>query len=245
MIDFRRKGRHGQRAWDAIHCAGFIALGPSGHGRGLVQTCQQGARSSWGLRAGVGLVLVVGAWRARAPLAAGPARGVRRVMARRMVLLARTPRFADLWNFWRPAPGLLYRLKLMAREHCTWRWIIRGVGVGPGPSFTPTDAHVLPSAWQELNLSHRTTSCSTSGRGWAFRVWLWGSGRSPRAHRAWRLLKHPDPWIWSIPWGCWVVWLATFAHGLIRHTALPGGPDGHFRCSSWVYCRGCLVYTSG
>jgi O-antigen ligase len=66
--------------------------------------------------------------------------------------LFQTPRFADLFNF--EAGTTFFRLKLwqgalnMAREHPI-------LGVGPDNFlYAYRTRYVLPSAWQELNLSH-------------------------------------------------------------------------------------------
>jgi O-antigen ligase len=170
-----------------------------------------------GLPAGVGLVLVVGAWRARRlwPLALLGGLVVGGVVG--IALLARTPRFADLWNF--TAGTSFYRLKLwqgalrMALDH---PWL----GVGPDNFlYAYRTRYVLPSAWQELNLSHPHNIVLDLWTrlgilGLAVGIWAIVAG----ACRAWKLLKHPDPSIWPIALGLLGGLAATVAHGLIDNS---------------------------
>jgi len=170
-----------------------------------------------GLPAGVGLVLVAGAWRARRRWPLALLGGLLASWLAGMALLARTPRFADLWNF--TAGTSFYRLKLwqgalrMASDH---PWL----GVGPDNFlYAYRTRYVLPSAWQELNLSHPHNIVLDLWTrlgipGLALGIWAIAAG----ACRAWRLLKHPDPWIWPIALGLLGGLAATVAHGLIDNS---------------------------
>ncbi len=105
-----------------------------------------------GLPVGLGVVLLGGAWRSRRRwpvwllLALVVAGGLG------LLVLFRTPRFADLFNF--EAGTSFFRLKLwrgalnMALDHPL-------LGVGPDNFlYAYRTRYVLPSGWQELNLSH-------------------------------------------------------------------------------------------
>jgi hypothetical protein len=170
-----------------------------------------------GLPAGVGVVLVVGAWRSRRRWPLALLGGLVASWLAGIVLLARTPRFADLWDF--SAGTSFYRLKLwqgalrMALDH---PWL----GVGPDNFlYAYRTRYVLPSAWQELNLSHPHNIVLDLWTrlgipGLAVGIWAIAAG----ACRAWRLLKHPDPWIGSIALGLLGGLAATVAHGLIDNS---------------------------
>jgi hypothetical protein len=170
-----------------------------------------------GLPAGVGLVLVAGAWRARRRWPLTLLGGLLASWLAGMALLARTPRFADLWNF--TTGTSFYRLKLwqgalrMALDH---PWL----GVGPDNFlYAYRTRYVLPSAWQELSLSHPHNIVLDLWTrlgipGLAVGIWAIASG----AWRAWRLFNHPDPWIWPIALGLLGGLAATVAHGLIDNS---------------------------
>jgi O-antigen ligase len=105
-----------------------------------------------GLPAGLAVVLLGGAWRTRRrwPLLLLLALVV--VGSVVLVLLFRTPRFADLFNF--DGGTSFFRLKL-------WRGALNMtldhplLGVGPDNFlYAYRTRYVLPSGWQELNLSH-------------------------------------------------------------------------------------------
>ncbi|MGE5603997.1 MAG: O-antigen ligase family protein [Nitrososphaerales archaeon] len=105
-----------------------------------------------GLPAGLAVVLLGGAWRSgrRWPLWLLLAFGV--VAALALVVLFRTPRFAGLFDF--EGGTSFFRIKLwrgalnMALDHPL-------LGVGPDNFlYAYRTRYVLPSGWQELNLSH-------------------------------------------------------------------------------------------
>jgi O-antigen ligase len=105
-----------------------------------------------GLPAGISVVLLGGAWRSRkrwplwalAALAGAGAAG--------LVMLFRTPRFADLLNF--QTGTSFFRVKLW---QAAWQMGLDHPWLGVGPDnflYAYRTRYVLPSAWQELALSH-------------------------------------------------------------------------------------------
>jgi O-antigen ligase len=170
-----------------------------------------------GLPVGVGLVLILGAWKTRRrwPLVLLGCLAVLGLAA--FAWLARTPRFAGLLNF--TAGTSFFRLKLwqgalhMALDH---PWL----GVGPDNFlYAYRTRYVLPSAWQELNLSHPHnivldlwTRLGVPGLivgAWA----IWAGAR-----RAWRLVREADDVIWPIALGLLAGLAATVAHGMIDNS---------------------------
>jgi O-antigen ligase len=170
-----------------------------------------------GLPVGVGLVLILGAWKTRRrwPLVLLGCLAVLGIAA--FAWLARTPRFAGLLNF--TAGTSFFRLKLwqgalhMALDH---PWL----GVGPDNFlYAYRTRYVLPSAWQELNLSHPHnivldlwTRLGVPGLivgAWA----IWAGAR-----RAWRLVREADDVIWPIALGLLAGLAATVAHGMIDNS---------------------------
>jgi putative inorganic carbon (HCO3(-)) transporter len=94
------------------------------------------------------------------------------------------------------------------------------LGVGPDNFlYAYRTRYVLPSAWQELSLSHPHNIVLDLWTrlgipGLAVGIWAIASG----AWRAWRLFNHPDPWIWPIALGLLGGLAATVAHGLIDNS---------------------------
>jgi hypothetical protein len=170
-----------------------------------------------GLPVGVGLVLVVGAWRAQRRWPLALLAGLVALGIAGLAWLARTPRFADLLNF--TAGTSFFRLKLwqgawhMALDH---PWL----GVGPDNFlYAYRTRYVLPSAWQELNLSHPHnilldlwTRLGIPG----LVVGLWAIWAGARY--AWALLRSPDEVKWPIALGLLGGLAVTVAHGLIDNS---------------------------
>ena len=105
-----------------------------------------------GLPVGLAVVLVGGAWRSGRRWPIWLLVGLVVVGTIGLLLLFRTPRFADLFNF--ESGTSFLRLKLwrgalnMAMDHPL-------LGVGPDNFlYAYRSRYVLPSGWQELNLSH-------------------------------------------------------------------------------------------
>jgi O-antigen ligase len=177
------------------------------------------SKGAWllGLPAGIGLVAVVGTWRSRRrwPLLVLGACAAGSAVA--LWALFKTPRFADLTNF--EAGTSFIRLKLwqgawhMALDH---PWL----GVGPDNFlYAYRTRYVLPSAWEELNLSHphnilldlwtRLGILGLVAGGWAllaaFRL-------------AARLVRCSDRYAWPLALGLLGGLAATVLHGLIDNS---------------------------
>ena len=121
-----------------------------------------------GLPVGVATVLLAGAWRSRSrwPIWTLGALFFGGVLG--LLGLTRTPRFADLTNL--TGGTGFFRIKLwqgawhMALDH---PWL----GVGPDNFlYAYRTRYVLPSAWQELNLSHPHNLILDLATRWGFWV---------------------------------------------------------------------------
>jgi O-antigen ligase len=170
-----------------------------------------------GLPVGLALVLGGGAWRSRRRSSLWLLAGLALAGGLGLLALFRTQRFADLLNF--RAGTSFVRLKLwrgawnMAREHPL-------LGVGPDNFlYAYRTRYVLPSAWEELNLSHphnialdlwtRLGLVGVLAGGWALiAAWL----------RGWRLFKTGAPEVWPVALGLLAAIAATLAHGLIDNS---------------------------
>ncbi len=105
-----------------------------------------------GLPAGVGLVLIGGAWRSRRRWPFGLLLALALSAVALIVYLGHTPRFSGLLDF-QSGTGF-FRLKLW---QAAWRMGADHPWLGVGPDnflYAYRTRYVLPSAWQELNLSH-------------------------------------------------------------------------------------------
>ena len=170
-----------------------------------------------GLPVGVATVLLAGAWRSRRrwpiwSLAALLCGGVLGLLA-----LTRTPRFADLTNL--TSGTGFFRIKL-------WQGALRmaldhpALGVGPDNFlYAYRTRYVLPSAWQELNLSHpHNLILDLATRlglpGILAGAWALISG----LRRGWRLMRSNGDDIWPMALGLLGGLAATVAHGLIDNS---------------------------
>jgi O-antigen ligase len=211
----------------ALSIAAFLAAGPrwtrvaAGAATLLmlaacVATFSKGALLL-GLPVGLAVVLIGGAWRARKrwPLAVLALAAV--IALAGAVVLFRTPRFADLLNFQSGTSFL--RIKLwqaalnMAFDHPL-------LGVGPDNFLYAYRTHyVLPSAWEELNLSHphnilldlwtRLGLLGIVAGAWALSAgFVW----------TWRLFRRGSAGVWPIALGLLAGLAATVAHGLIDNS---------------------------
>lgn len=105
-----------------------------------------------GLPAGIALVLLGGAWRSGRRWPLGLLLALIIVAALGLFVLFQTPRFADLFNF--QSGTSFFRLKLWQGA---WNMALDHPLLGVGPDnflYAYRTRYVLPSAWQELNLSH-------------------------------------------------------------------------------------------
>jgi O-antigen ligase len=170
-----------------------------------------------GLPVGVATVLLAGAWRSRKrwpiwSLAALFFSGVLGLLA-----LTRTPRFADLTKL--TSGTGFFRVKLW---QSAWRMALDHPALGVGPDnflYAYRTRYVLPSAWQELNLSHphnlildlatRLGVLGILAGAWAMIGGLLSG---------WRLLRSGGADVWPLVLGLLGGLAATIAHGLIDNS---------------------------
>jgi O-antigen ligase len=214
-----------------------------------------------GLPAGIAVVLLGGAWRSgkRWPLWLLLAGGV--VAAGGLLILFQTPRFADLFNF--EAGTTFFRIRLwqgalnMALDHPV-------LGVGPDNFlYAYRTRYVLPSAWQELNLSHPhnvfldlwtrlgvigviagiAAFAATCAAGW--RIFAAGRAENRKAtedsERAETSLSSQGP-LWQSSRSAWPLALgllgglaATAAHGLIDNSLFLPDLMGWFVAAAGIF----------
>ena len=170
-----------------------------------------------GLPVGVATVLLAGAWRSRRrwPIWSLGALFFGGVLG--LLGLTRTPRFADLTNL--TGGTGFFRIKLWQGA---WRMALDHPALGVGPDnflYAYRTRYVLPSAWQELNLSHphnlildlatRLGILGVLAGAWAMIGGL--------AH-GWRLLRSEGDGIWPLALGLLGGLAATVAHGLIDNS---------------------------
>ncbi len=170
-----------------------------------------------GLPVGVATVLVGGAWRSRQRWPLWTLAGLAVVGGLGLLLLMRTPRFADLTNL--DAGTGFFRLRLW---QSAWNMLADHPWLGVGPDnflYAYRTRYVLPDAWQELNLSHPHNIVLDLGT----RLGLiglivggWALGDSIR--RGWRLFRLGDAMTWPPALGLLAGLLAALAHGLIDNS---------------------------
>ncbi len=189
-----------------------------------------------GLPVGLGLVLIGGARRSRRRWPLWLLGGLAAAGVLGLLLLFRTERFADLLNF-RTGTSFL-RLKLwrgawqMALDHPL-------LGVGPDNFLYAYRTHyVLPSAWEELNLSHphnivldlwtRLGLVGVLAGGWALIAgWLAG----------WRIFRFGRASVWPIALGLLAGLAVTVTHGLIDNSLFLLDLMGIFMMTLGLYKR--------
>ena len=170
-----------------------------------------------GLPFGLALVLIGGAWRSRRRWPLWLFIGLAAAGVIGLLALFRTERFADLLNF-RTGTSFV-RLKLWRGA---WQMVLDHPLFGVGPDnflYAYPTRYVLPSAWEELGLSHphnialdfwtRLGLLGVLAGAWALIAgWL----------RGWRLFKTGAPEVWPIALGLLAALAATLAHGLIDNS---------------------------
>ncbi len=218
------------RLADAWHWAAAILMTLA-----CVATFSKGALLL-GLPAGLGLVLIGGAWRSRRRWPLWLLGGLAAAGALALLLLFRTQRFADLLNF-RTGTSFV-RLKLWRGA---WQMALDHPLLGVGPDnflYAYRTRYVLPSAWEELDLSHphnivldlwtRLGLVGVLAGGWALIAgWLAG----------WRIFRTADSRVWPIALGLLAGLAATVAHGLIDNSLFLLDLMGIFMMTLGIYRR--------
>jgi O-antigen ligase len=170
-----------------------------------------------GLPVGVATVLLAGAWRSRKrwpiwTLGALLFGGVLGLLG-----LTQTPRFADLANL--TSGTGFFRIKLW---QSAWHMALDHPALGVGPDnflYAYRTRYVLPSAWQELNLSHPHNlildlATRLGVLGILAGAWAMIGGLL----RGWRLLCSGSDAVWPLALGLLGGLAATAAHGLIDNS---------------------------
>ena len=204
--------RRPRPVWQAVwHWAAAVIMALA-----CVATFSKGALLL-GLPVGLALVLIGGAWRSRRRWPLWLFGGLAAAGALGLLALFRTQRFADLLNF-RTGTSFV-RLKLWRGA---WQMALDHPLLGVGPDnflYAYRTRYVLPSAWEELGLSHphnivldlwtRLGLLGVLAGAWALIAgWL----------RGWRLFKTGAPDVWPIALGLLAALAATLAHGLIDNS---------------------------
>lgn len=170
-----------------------------------------------GLPVGIATVLIGGAWRTRQRWPLWTLGIAATLGVAGMAVLAQTPRFADLANL---SSGTgFFRIKLW---QSAWQMFVDRpwLGVGPDNFLNAYRSHyVLPSAWQELNLSHPHNLLLDLGTrlglfGLIAGVWAIGAGLA----KGLRLVRQAEPQIWPRALGLVGGLLAALAHGMIDNS---------------------------
>ena len=170
-----------------------------------------------GLPAGITLVAVAGSWRAqrRWPIYMLGACAVGAAVT--LWVLFHTPRFADLTNFQEGTSFIRLKLWLGA-----WHMALDHPWLGVGPDnflYAYRTRYVLPSAWQELDLSHpHNVLLDLWTRLGILGVAAGGSILVAALRLAWRLVRHGDRCAWPVALGLLGGLATTVLHGLIDNS---------------------------
>ncbi len=187
-----------------------------------------------GLPVGLALVLIGGAWRSRRRWPLGLLGGLAVAGALGLLALFRTQRFADLLNF--RAGTSFVRLKLWRGA---WNMALDHPLLGVGPDnflYAYRTRYVLPSAWEELGLSHphnialdlwtRLGLLGLLAGAWALIAgWL----------RGWQLFETGAPEVWPVALGLLAALAATVTHGLIDNSLFLLDLMGVFMMTLGIY----------
>jgi O-antigen ligase len=185
-------------------------------GAACVATFSRGALLL-GLPVGIGVVLLGGAWRIRRWWPVGALAGLAAAGAAGLILLARTPRVAGLFD-WRSGTGYL-RLRLW---QAAWRMGLDHPVLGVGPDnflYAYRTRYVLPDAWEELNLNHpHDVALDLWTRmgilGLVSGVWLVAAA----VIRGYNAYRDGSAMVWPIALGLLGGLAASLAHGLIDNS---------------------------
>ncbi len=170
-----------------------------------------------GLPAALVVVLLGGAWRSRQRWPVWVLLVMAIIGVAGLFVLFRTPRFADAFNF--QSGTSFFRLKLwqgslaMALDHPL-------LGVGPDNFlYSYRTRYVLPSAWQELNLSHpHNIFLDLWTRLGLIGAVIGGVAIATAFGAAWRLFRRGTAEAWPVALGLLGGLVATVAHGLIDNS---------------------------
>ncbi len=170
-----------------------------------------------GLPVGLATVLLAGAWRSRQRWPLWTLAGLAVIGGLGLLLLMRTPRFADLTNL--DAGTGFFRIRLW---QSAWNMLVDHPWLGVGPDnflYAYRTRYVLPDAWQELNLSHPHNIVLDLGtRLGLVGLFVGGWALGDAIRRAWRLFQRGNAAIWPLALGLLAGLLATLAHGLIDNS---------------------------
>ncbi len=170
-----------------------------------------------GLPVGLATVLLVGARSSRSRWPLWVLVGLILIGLLGFAVLSSTPRFADLTNL---SSGTgFFRVKLW---QSAWRMALDHPWLGVGPDnflYAYRSRYVLPSAWQELNLSHPHNLILDLGTrlgvlGLVAGFWAIFGGIA----RCWRVARNGDAASWPLALGLLGGLVAMLAHGLIDNS---------------------------
>jgi O-antigen ligase len=170
-----------------------------------------------GLPAGIGVVLFGGAWRKRRFWPVGLLAGLAAAGIAGLILFARTPRVAGLFD-WRSGTGFL-RLRLW---QAAWRMGLDSPILGVGPDnflYAYRTRYALPDAWEELNLNHPHNAVLDLWTrmgilGLASGIWLVAA----TVIRGYNTFRGGSAMVWPIALGLLGGLAASLAHGLIDNS---------------------------
>lgn len=170
-----------------------------------------------GLPVGIAVVLLLGAQRSGRRWPTWVLGGAVLFGVAGLALLFRTPRFADLLNFETGTSFLRLKLWLGA-----WHMALDHPLLGVGPDnflYAYRTRYVLPSAWEELNLSHpHNILLDLWTRLGLVGVIAGGFALVVAFRSAWRLFRRGDAQQWPLALGLLAGLAATVTHGLIDNS---------------------------
>ena len=170
-----------------------------------------------GLPVGIALVLLLGARRSGRRWPLWVLGGAVLAGLAGLMLLFRTPRFADLFNFETGTSFLRVRLWQAA-----WQMALDHPLLGVGPDnflYAYRSHYVLPAAWEELNLSHPHNLLLDLWTRLGLVGVLAGLYALAVAFRsAWRSFRRGSAYAWPLALGLLAGLAATVLHGLIDNS---------------------------
>ena len=190
-----------------------------------------------GLPVGIALVLLLGARRSGRRWPLWVLGGAVLAGLAGLMLLFRTPRFADLFNFETGTSFLRVRLWQAA-----WQMALDHPLLGVGPDnflYAYRSHYVLPAAWEELNLSHPHNLLLDLWTRLGLVGVLAGLYALAVAFRsAWRSFRRGSAYAWPLALGLLAGLAATVLHGLIDNSLFLPDLMGPFVIALWVQVTG-------